>query len=298
LVWDAWTDPEQVGKWWGPRGFTLTTHSKDLRPGGHWTYTMHGPDGTNYENKTIYYEVEERRRLVYDHGGNDDRPPLFRVTVTFEEVAGRTHLDMRMRLETPEAAEEIRKFIKSVSGDSTWDRLAEYLEKQQDGKESFVINRSFEASQEVLFEYWTDPVHFGQWLPPTGFTMEFRDVDIRSGGSGFYKMTNGAGVNFYGRINYLDVRRPNRLIYTQQFCDANGNVSRHPGAPIWPESMLTVVEFTAEGPEQARVKITWSPDGAVTAEELAAFVAARSGMTQGWNGSFDKLDALLEVPAS
>ena len=51
-VWDAWTDPEQVAQWWGPRGFTLTTHSKDLRPGGTWRYTMHGPDGTDYPNTT------------------------------------------------------------------------------------------------------------------------------------------------------------------------------------------------------------------------------------------------------
>ena len=80
-VWDAWTDPEQVAQWWGPRGFTLTTHSKDLRPGGNWDYTMHGPDGTDYPNKTKYLEVEKHAKLVYDHGGNDDRPPLFRVTV-------------------------------------------------------------------------------------------------------------------------------------------------------------------------------------------------------------------------
>ncbi len=77
-VWDAWTDPKKVALWWGPRGFTLTTHSKDLRTGGHWSYTMHGPDGTDYQNKTLYLEVEKYSRLVYDHGGNDDRPPLFR----------------------------------------------------------------------------------------------------------------------------------------------------------------------------------------------------------------------------
>ena len=53
-VWDAWTDPEQVAQWWGPRGFTITTHSKDLRPGGNWNYTMHGPDGVDYPNKTQY----------------------------------------------------------------------------------------------------------------------------------------------------------------------------------------------------------------------------------------------------
>ena len=85
-VWDAWMDPAQVGKWWGPRGFTLTTASKDVRPGGHWRYMMHGPDGTDYPNLTTYYEVEPYARLVYDHGGSDDRPPMFRVTATFTEV--------------------------------------------------------------------------------------------------------------------------------------------------------------------------------------------------------------------
>ena len=54
-VWDAWTIPERVEKWWGPRGFTLTTHSKDLRVGGHWRYTMHGPDGVDYPNVTKYF---------------------------------------------------------------------------------------------------------------------------------------------------------------------------------------------------------------------------------------------------
>jgi uncharacterized protein YndB with AHSA1/START domain len=51
-VWEAWTDDKQVGQWWGPRGFTITTHSKDIRTGGHWHYTMHGPDGIDYANKT------------------------------------------------------------------------------------------------------------------------------------------------------------------------------------------------------------------------------------------------------
>ena len=93
-VWDAWTDPAQVAQWWGPRGFTLTTHAKDLRPGGHWHYTMHGPDGTDYPNRTHYYEVVRHERLVYDHGATEDRPPLFRVTALYREVDGKTELDM------------------------------------------------------------------------------------------------------------------------------------------------------------------------------------------------------------
>ena len=157
--------------------------------GRHWNYTMHGPDGVDYPNKTKYFEVEKYAKLVYDHGGNDDRPPLFRVTVLFSEINGKTKMEMTMALATPEAAEETRKFIKKAGGDSTWDRLAEYLEKESSGKEQFVINRTFDAPLELMFEMWTNPKHFSQWLPPTGFKMEFIKSDIRPGGSTFYFMT-------------------------------------------------------------------------------------------------------------
>jgi uncharacterized protein YndB with AHSA1/START domain len=292
-VWDAWTDPEQVAKWWGPRGFTLTTHSKDLRPGGNWHYTMHGPDGVDYPNKTFYHEVEPRAKLVYDHGGYDDRPPLFRVTVLFAEVNGRTQIDMTMALATPEAAEEARKFIKKANGYSTWDRLAEYLEKESSGKETFVINRSYEAPLEVMFEMWTNPEHLKRWLPPTGFEMQFIRADIRPGGGTFYLMSGGGGIKMHGRVEYREITKPDRLVYTQQFCDEQENMARHPLAPTWPATMLTVVELTAEGPDRTRVTVTWEPHGATTREELETFINGRAGMTQGWTGSFDKLEELL-----
>ena len=292
-VWEAWTDPKQTEQWWGPRGFTLTTHSKDLRPGGHWTYTMHGPDGIDYPNKTFYFEVEPYAKLVYDHGASDDRPPLFRVTVLFSENDGKTKMEMTMALATPEAAEETRKFIKKASGDSTWDRLTEYLEKQSSGKEKFVINRSFDAPLEVMFDLWTNPKHFSQWLPPTGFKMEFIRADIKPGGSTFYVMTNNNGIDMYGRAEYIRINRPDTIIYTQQFCDKDENISRHPMAPTWPATMLTTIKLTAEGPDRTRVTVMWEPHGAVTPEELETFINGRSGMTQGWTGSFDKLEEYI-----
>lgn len=291
-VWEAWTDPAQVAQWWGPRGFTITTHSKDLRPGGHWSYTMHGPDGTNYENKTLYYEVEECARLVYDHGGNDDRPPLFRVTVLFSESEGQTTMDMTMTLPSPEAAAETARFIKKAGGHGTWDRLAEYIDKAQTGRESFFITRSFLAPIDVLFAMWTEPAHFSQWLAPAGFTMDFLSADIRPGGSTFYRMTNGE-LMMYGRAEYRLVEKPDRIVYTQQFCDEHGNVSRHPLAPVWPETMRTEVLFTSEGPNETRVTVRWEPCGEVKPEEMELFTQARGGMTQGWTGSFDKLEAKL-----
>ena len=149
-VWDAWAIPEEVAQWWGPRGFTITTHGRDLRTGGYWHYTMHGPDGTEYENTTQYLEVVPLQRMVYDHGGHKDRPPLFRVTMLLSEHAGRTQLDLSFALATPEIAEEMRGFIKKAGGEGTWDRLAEHLAVRCTGKEQFFIARSFDAGAAAI----------------------------------------------------------------------------------------------------------------------------------------------------
>ena len=50
LVFEAFTDPAHLDRWYGPNGFTITTHAFELRPGGTWDFTMHGPDGTDYPN--------------------------------------------------------------------------------------------------------------------------------------------------------------------------------------------------------------------------------------------------------
>lgn len=296
-VWDAWTDPAQVAQWWGPRGFSLTTHSKDLRTGGSWIYTMHGPDGTDYPNNTVYLEVQPLRKLVYDHGANDERPPLFRVTVLFSEEGGRTVMDMRMELPTVEAAQQTRSFIKQAGGNATWDRLAEYLALRLAGQERFVISRSFDAPLGVVFDMWTKPEHFVRWLAPTGFEMRFIRADIRSGGESLYCMT-GPGITMYGRAHYEEIRSPDRLVYTQQFCDEQERLARHPMAPDWPATMRTTVELFAEEAERTRVTVSWEVAGAASAQEIAVFAAARAGMTQGWTGSFDKLESLLEERAS
>lgn len=291
-VWDAWTDPAQAAHWWGPRGFTITTHSKDLRPGGHWAYTMHGPDGTDYPNKALYLEVEDQAKLVYDHGGNDDRPPLFRVTVLFSEENGRTKMEMTMALPSKEAAAQTEIFIRNASGYSTWDRLGEYLEKKATGAEAFIINRSFDAPIGVVFDAFSDPQQLAAWLAPKGSSMEFITADIRAGGESFYKMGNDS-FTMYGRTKYLEIERPRLLVYTQQFADKDGKTARHPLAPNWPETMLTRILFTAQEDGKTLVNVRWRPVEGSTPEDIKTFTEGRTSMTGGWTGSFDKLEAYL-----
>lgn len=60
VVWQAWADPAQIVQWWGPNGSTNTMQTFDLREGGEWRFTMHGPDGKDYLNKS---ECDTRARI-------------------------------------------------------------------------------------------------------------------------------------------------------------------------------------------------------------------------------------------
>jgi uncharacterized protein YndB with AHSA1/START domain len=120
LVWQAWTDPKHIARWWGPRGFTNTIERMDLRPGGHWTFVMHGPDGKNYENEHVYAVVDEPNRIVMDHV----TPPRFRMTATFGDAGpGKTRVTMRGVFESREVRDRVVREVKADRG------LVENLEK-------------------------------------------------------------------------------------------------------------------------------------------------------------------------
>lgn len=259
-VWEAWTDPEQIAKWWGPRGFTLTTHSKELRPGGTWRYTMHGPDGVDYPNIATYHVVEPRKTLVYDHGATDDTPPLFHVTVTFSEEAGKTTLELAFTLASPEAAAEMARHIKRAGGNATWDRLAEHLDEATTGRRRFVINRTLPAPIARVFGMWSDPDQRTQWLPAA-----------------------------QGRAEILTIDAPRRIVYRH---------AAAPGTDVGPATLLTTVLFVEEAADRTRMTVTCEPDTEATRSETDAFARERSGMTGAWTSSFDALESLVGSPSA
>jgi uncharacterized protein YndB with AHSA1/START domain len=110
LVWKAWTDPEHLMRWWGPKAFTAPVWKIDLRVGGKYLNCMRSPDGQDYWSTGVFREIVPTERLVFtdsfaDADGNvvpashygmgDDWPLEMQVTVTFEEQAGKTKLTLR-----------------------------------------------------------------------------------------------------------------------------------------------------------------------------------------------------------
>ena len=131
LVFDAFTDARHVSNWWGPRGFSTPTHAMDLRPGGRWRFTMHGPDGTDHENLVVYEEVVRPERLSYAHG--EPGEPFvahFHATITFVERDGGTEVTLRSVFPSAVAL-ALAMAVGAVEGArQTLERLAEQLEGQ------------------------------------------------------------------------------------------------------------------------------------------------------------------------
>ena len=124
LVWKAWTDPVHLARWWGPKGFTNTFHQFDLRPGGEWVFVMHGPDGANFDNKSVFVEIVPQERIVFDHLSK----PQFRVTATFEEKAGRTDVTFRMTFKSADECAVLRAFV-TKANEQNFDRIEDELSK-------------------------------------------------------------------------------------------------------------------------------------------------------------------------
>ena len=164
LVWDAWTDPEQVVQWWGPKGFTTTIQEMNVTPGGVWRHTMHGPDGAEYPNKSVFIEVVKPKRIVFSHGGGKKGAPgaQFEPTWTFEAQGNKTKLTIRMLFPSAAARDAVVQTYNAIEGgNQTLDRLGEQL-----ARTPIVIERTYDAPIEAVWKAITDLDQMKQWYMP------------------------------------------------------------------------------------------------------------------------------------
>ena len=273
LVWRAFSDPDHLKQWWGPNGFTNTIHVFDLKPGGVWSLIMHGPDGKNYENESVFVAVDWLSRIVFDHVS----PPRFRATLTFEELGDKTKFTFRQEFDTQETFEHIRGF--STPGlEQNLDRLAAHLPRIDPNRRELTITRSFNVPRALVWAAWTDPKHLAQWWGPEGFTNPVCEVDVRVGGTLKIVMRAPDGTDYPMRGMFKEIIAPEKLVFTSFPVDAQDC----PMMDGW-----TTVTFTER-------------DGAtdMTLHTLAVGLVPHAwrmivGMGVGWNQSIDKLGRLL-----
>ena len=112
LVWEVWTNPEHIAQWWGPNDFTNTITTMDVQPGGEWDLVMHGPDGTDYKNKSVFKEVIRHKKIVYEHISG----PKFLATIEFDAQGDKTFLKWHMLFESREQFIQVVKTFKADEG--------------------------------------------------------------------------------------------------------------------------------------------------------------------------------------
>ena len=116
MVFEAWSNPEELAQWWGPDGFTTSTHSFDFRVGGAWDFIMHGPDGTDFPNYVEWLEITPPERLVIRHGERPDDPDAFTQSIAFEDAPGGTLVTMRAVFPTKERLDLVVREFGAIEG--------------------------------------------------------------------------------------------------------------------------------------------------------------------------------------
>lgn len=129
LVFEVWTDPKHIDKWWGPTGFTNTTSKMEVRPGGEWVFVMNGPDGSKFPNRIRFVEITKPEKIVYMHdSGIDNDPQEFQSTILFEAVGKQTKVTLKSLFKTKEARDFVVREYDAVEGaEQHLSKLENYL---------------------------------------------------------------------------------------------------------------------------------------------------------------------------
>jgi uncharacterized protein YndB with AHSA1/START domain len=121
-VFDAFARPELLARWWGPSGFSNTFEVFEFRPGGRWKYVMHGPNGANFQNESVFRELDAPSTLVIEHVSK----PRYVLTVTLAAHAEGTAIGWAQEFEDPAVATHIKHIVEPAN-EQNLDRLQAVL---------------------------------------------------------------------------------------------------------------------------------------------------------------------------
>ena len=137
LMFQVFTQPEHLKRWWAPRPYTIPVCTIDLQPGGIWHYCMRSPEGQDQWARSVYREIVPPEKLTYtttfadEHANPIEGMPEHLTTLVFMEEAGKTSVTARVQFASA-AALSVAVDIGMLQGMSmTWDYRVEYVQGLQ-----------------------------------------------------------------------------------------------------------------------------------------------------------------------
>jgi uncharacterized protein YndB with AHSA1/START domain len=121
-VFEAFARPELLARWWGPSGFTNTFEVFEFKPGGRWKFMMHGPNGAQFPNESVFLELDAPSRVVIHHVSS----PRYQLTVTLTAHDGGTAITWSQEFEDAAVAARIRHIVEPAN-EQNLDRLQSLL---------------------------------------------------------------------------------------------------------------------------------------------------------------------------
>jgi len=125
-VFEAFARPELLARWWGPSGFTNSFEVFEFKPGGRWKFVMHGPDGSNHANESVFLKLEAPSTLVIQHVS----PPRFVLTVSLETHEAGTAIAWAQEFEDAAVAARIKHIVEPAN-EQNLDRLQSVLSAEK-----------------------------------------------------------------------------------------------------------------------------------------------------------------------
>ena len=299
LVWKAWTEPERVMRWWGPKGFTSPVSRIDLRVGGEYQSCMRSPDDKDYWSKGIFREIVAFERLVMTdsfadekghtvpasyYGMSKDFPLELQITVILEDHDGKTKLTLRHTGMPPgpdsEGAEQ--------GWNESFDKLAKYLETEKSiisGKNvprfellsdrEVVITRIFDAPRDLVFKASTNPDLIPQWWGPKRFATTVEKMDVNPGGVWRFIQHDQDGNEYAFNGVYMEIVPPEREVHTFEFEGMPGHV---------------ILETSTFKEFEGKTKLTVTDLFQSIEDRDGMF---KSGMKEGATESMDRLEEIV-----
>lgn len=279
LVFDAWTDQHHLVHWWGPKGFTTSIQEMDVHPGGVWRYIMHGPDGRNYQKKIIYEQVVRPELMVMNQPGDEGEKVTFRLTTTFVEEGKGTRVTMRTTFPNAQERERVVRDYNAIDGaKESLDRLSEHVHAMASGQD-MIINRTFNAPIDLVFDAFTNQKYVYHWWGPKGFTNPICEIDTRPGGNIRIDMRAPDGKVYPMTGVIRELVRPNRYVFSSTALDDTRN-------PV-----LEVLQTVSLVERNGKTDVTISAKVQNVTPTALQYVA---GMNEGWNQSLDRLNDVLK----